>query len=215
MIGSLLSSFSRALVLAPHTDDEYGCAGLMVRLRDVGVRVKYVALSKCEESIPEHLPKDVLVRECRACTECLGVPAEDVHILDFKVRHFPRDRQEILQQFVDLNREYRPELVILPTSHDTHQDHATVYQEGFRAFKHSTILGYELPQNLTSFNNSAFVALTSAQVDKKIAGLTHYESQAFRRYATGEFIRGLAKVRGVQCNSEYAEAYEVVRLIIR
>ena len=177
--------------------------------------MRYVALSRCEESVPAHLPKDILVHECRACIACLGVPADEVDILDFRVRYFPRDRQQILETFVQLNREYRPDLVILPTSYDTHQDHATVYQEGFRAFKHSTVLGYELPQNITSFNNSAFVELTVAHVEKKIEGLAHYQSQAFRSYSAGEFIRGLAKVRGVQCNAEYAEAYEVVRLILR
>jgi N-acetylglucosamine malate deacetylase 1 len=214
-MGALLSSFSRALVLAAHTDDEFGCAGIIVRLREANVQVKYIALSKCEESVPAHLPKDVLVGECRACTEHLGVAPDDLQVLDFKVRHFPRDRQEILERFVRINREYRPDLVMLPSSHDTHQDHATVYQEGFRAFKHATILGYELPQNLTSFSHSAFVELTSAQLDRKVDALAHYESQRFRSYSAGEFIRGLAKVRGVQCDAEFAEAYEVVRLMIR
>jgi hypothetical protein len=33
-----------------------------------------------------------------------------------------------------------------------------------------------------------------------------------RSYFTWEFIEGLARVRGVQVKSEYAEAFEVIRI---
>jgi hypothetical protein len=105
-------------------------------------------------------------------------------------------------------------LVLLPSSLDTHQDHATVSREGFRAFKHSSILGYELPQNLISFRNTAFVKLTEELIKRKIYALSSYQSQRFRSYTSAEFIRGLAYVRGGQCNTLYAEAFEVIRLIV-
>ena len=213
-----LNIFNRGatvLVLAPHTDDEYGCAGTIFRLIESGAIVHYYALSRCEESVPEGLPRDVLVGECLKCTGLLGIPADNVQIGHFKVRYFPRDRQEILESLVKLNRELSPDLVLLPSACDTHQDHHTVSEEGFRAFKYSTILGYELPQNLISFNNSAFVSITEHQLERKIAAISEYKSQDFRSYSREEFIRGLAKVRGVQCNAAYAEAFEVVRLIVR
>ncbi len=211
---SLLSHFRRALVLAAHTDDEFGCAGTIARLVDAGVQVRYLALSRCEASVPDGLPDDVLEHECRACLAALGLADADVDVGRFPVRYFPRDRQAILEQFVALARSYSPDLVLLPSSHDTHQDHAVVYKEGFRAFKRSTLLGYELPQNLTTFDNSAFVALGEDHVRRKLDALSAYASQQFRPYATDAFIRGLATVRGVQCGSEYAEAFEVVRLIV-
>jgi LmbE family N-acetylglucosaminyl deacetylase len=202
-------------VLAAHTDDEFGCAGLILRLIESGVRVRYIALSGCEESVPAHLPSDVLASECRTCLSCLGLAEEDVEIRSFRVRYFPRDRQDVLEALVRENKEYAPDLVVLPCSDDTHQDHAVVAQEGFRAFKHSTILGYELPQNLTSYTHSAFIELTPDHLQRKIDALASYKSQSFRPYAAESFIRGLAQVRGVQCRSHYAEAFELVRLIVR
>ena len=95
-----------------------------------------------------------------------------------------------------------------------HQDHNTVANEGFRAFKHASILGYELPQNLVAFHNSAFVRLSAEDLEKKIAAVSEYKSQSHRGYATDEFIRGLARVRGEQCNDRYAEAFELVRLVV-
>lgn len=210
----LLSGIERVLVLAPHTDDEFGCAGTIARLVRSGAEVRYVALSRCEESVPSGFPEDVLETECRSACAALGLRPEQVEVWRFRVRHFPANRQEILERFVQLNREYRPQLVLLPSMDDMHQDHATVAAEGFRAFKHSTLLGYELPQNIISFENSAFIALSEEDFATKVKALSAYESQAFRPYATEEFLRGLALVRGVQAASRLAEAFEVIRLIV-
>jgi N-acetylglucosamine malate deacetylase 1 len=103
---------------------------------------------------------------------------------------------------------------MLPSTSDTHQDHATVAQEGFRAFKSTcSILGYELPQNLISFTNTLFVELSRENICAKLNALRCYESQLFRRYAADDFVRGLATVRGAQCDMEFAEAFEAVRII--
>lgn len=210
----LFGDLERALVLCPHTDDEFGCAGTLLRLTRAGITLRYVALSRCEESVPEELPRDVLEQECRACTKKLGIKPEHVDVWRFPVRHFPEYRQEILQRLVDLNRSFQPQIVFLPSSSDTHQDHATVFNEGFRAYKHCSILGYELPQNIISFDNTAFFALSENIMDKKLAALESYKSQQNRPYASSEFIKGLATVRGVQANSVYAEAFEMIRLVI-
>jgi N-acetylglucosamine malate deacetylase 1 len=206
--------FGRVLVLCAHTDDEFGCAGTVARLIEHGAEVRYVAFSRCEESVPPGFPRDVLEHECRACAAALGISPANCQVHGFPVRHLPRFRQEILELLVSEKRAFEPDLALVPSSFDTHQDHKTLFEEGFRAFKHTTVLGYELPQNLISFHNTAFVRLTSAHVEKKIQALDLYKSQAFRAYAARDFITSLARVRGVQCNTEFAEAFEVIRLIL-
>lgn len=215
MKSSFLKTFKRALVLCPHTDDEFGCAGTVIKLLDAGITLRYVALSRCEESVPAGYPKDILETECRKCLSSLGVIEGNISILDYPVRHFPTHRQSILENFVAIKNDYNPDLVLLPSKYDNHQDHKTVYNEGLRAFKLSTLLGYELPQNLITFDNSAFVQMTEHEIDRKIKALACYESQKFRSYASTEFLKGLAKVRGVQCDAHYAESFELIRLIIR
>lgn len=210
---SILSGVSKALVLCPHPDDEFGCAGTVCKLTKYGADVLYISFSKCEVSVPEPFPPDVLTRECKASTAGMGIRPDNVIMWDFPVRHFPQYRQEILERLVKVKREYCADLVLLPSSFDTHQDHSTIYSEGFRAFKHATLLGYELPQNLVSFNNTAFVRLSDELLRQKLEALSCYESQKGKRYATEEFIRGLANVRGAQCDADYAEAFEVIRLI--
>ncbi len=207
--------FQIALILGAHTDDEFGCAGTIVRMVESGIEVHCVAFSRCEESIPPGLPRDVLETEWQRATARLGIPAENLQLFPFRVRHFPQFRQDILEQLVLLRKQIQPDVIFLPASVDIHQDHCTISKEGIRAFKHSTVLGYELPMNTITFQHACFIRLDERHLRAKIESLMCYESQAFRNYRNAEFIRGLARVRGVQINSEYAEAFEVLRWILK
>lgn len=209
-----MKSPTTVLVLAPHTDDcEFGCGGTVARYISEGARVVSVAFSAAEQSVPPHLPHDILRTEVRKATAELGIADEDCIVLDFEVRRFPELRQQILDKMIELNRRYQPDLVFLPSIHDTHQDHQTIAQEGFRAFKRTTMLGYEVPWNNLDFRTSCFVNLSRNHLDAKIRALSMYESQKHRTYASEEFIRSLAMVRGVQIGTQLAEAFEVVRWV--
>ena len=130
---------------------------------------------------------------------------------DFEVRDFPRDRQPILETLVDLRRRIEPDLVLLPNADDVHQDHRTIHEEGLRAFKHARLIGYELPWNNLVFRSDFHVVVTESQLDAKVGAVQAYESQRFRRYADAEFLKGLARVRGVQVGADYAEAFQTIR----
>ena len=204
------------LVLAPHTDDgEFGAGGTLARFVREGRAVHYCAFSAAEKSVPPEFPGDVLRGELLEATARLGIPAEGVRCLDFEVRDFPRDRQRILDAMIRLRDELKPDLVLLPSSHDTHQDHRTVHEEGIRAFKSVSMLGYEVPWNNLSFDTTSFVILQEADVARKVEALRCYRSQAGRPYANEEFVRSLARTRGTQIGARWAEAFEVLRLVIR
>ena len=131
-----MNNSNNVLVLAPHTDDgEFGCGATIAKFVKEGRRVIYAAFSAAEQSVLPHLPSDILRTEVREATSLLGIKHEDCLILDFEVRRFPENRQSILDQMIKLQSIYNPDLVLLPSSHDTHQDHQTISQEGFRAFK--------------------------------------------------------------------------------
>lgn len=206
---------SRILVLAPHTDDgELGCGGSIAKFCNEEKEVYYAAFSPCIQSLPKGLPADTLINECKKATTELGIPVANILFFDFDVRKFSEKRQAILEEMVKLKLSIQPDLVLLPSSTDIHQDHKVIYEEGVRAFKHSSILGYELPWNQTSFSTDTFVRLTKNELDKKVNALSEYKSQAQRNYMQADFISSLAKVRGVQAGSEWAEAFETIKLII-
>jgi LmbE family N-acetylglucosaminyl deacetylase len=204
----------KILVISPHTDDgELGCGGSIARFIGEGDDVSYVALSSCEKSIPPEYPCDILRKEVRNATRVLGI-AEPI-LYEYAVREFPRFRQEILDTLIQLRNSIRPEIVFTPSSFDTHQDHKTTREETLRAFKQCTILGYEQPWNNITFNTLAFVSLGETHLRKKIDALGCYLTQRHRAYLNEDFIRGLALTRGVQIEERYAEAFEVIKWVIR
>jgi LmbE family N-acetylglucosaminyl deacetylase len=204
----------KILVLAPHTDDgELGCGGTITKLTAAGKEVYYAAFSLCAKSLASSLPADTLKAECTKATAALGIRNEQLLFFDYEVREFPAARQRILEDLINIDKELQPDLVLLPSKNDRHQDHQTIYCEGMRAFKKAGILGYELPWNNAAFATDLFIRLAKNEVDKKITALNAYASQAHRNYMSPEFIHSLAKVRGVQAGAEYAEAFEVYRII--
>lgn len=207
--------FNNILVLAPHTDDgELGAGGFIAKLIEGGACVTYAAFSTAEESVPDHLPKDILKTEVRAATAKLGISERNLLIFNYQVRKLNYARQEILESLIKIKRENSFDLVLMPSLKDIHQDHATVAQEGLRAFKNTSILGYELIWNNLSFDTTSFVKLEEKHVEAKYKALQCYDSQAGRDYMSKEFIYALAKTRGVQIGAKYAESFEVIRWVI-
>jgi hypothetical protein len=50
-------------------------------------------------------------------------------------------------------------------------------------------------------------------VEHKVAALARYASQQHRRYADPEYVWNLARVHGVNVNREYAECFQVYRIV--
>lgn len=205
----------RILVLAPHTDDgELGAGGSINRFINEDREVYYVAFSTAEESLPEGFPKDILSKEVKKATAVLGVKKENLIIFDHQVRKLNYVRQDILENLVKIKKDIKPDLVFMPSLHDVHQDHSTIAQEGLRAFKDTSILGYELLWNNLSFDTTSFVKLDYQNVESKYNALQEYKSQNGRKYMSRDFIFSHLKTRGVQASCDYAEAFEVIRWII-
>lgn len=203
------------LILAPHTDDgEFGCGGTIARFLEEGRELYYVAFSTCGASVPTGRPIDILKTELLAAMDSFRIPGDHVVILDYPVREFSAHRQEILDDMIRLGRRLDPDIVLAPSIHDIHQDHHTIAEEARRAFKHTTLLSYEVPWNNFTFQNQVYVALEQRHMDKKLAAIACYETQRGRPYADPAFTVGQARIHGVQAGCRYAEVFEAVRWIV-
>jgi N-acetylglucosamine malate deacetylase 1 len=207
--------FGNILVIAPHTDDgELGAGGTISYFLEKKAKVYYAAFSTAKESVPKGMPKDILKTEVRKATKSLGIEDKNLFIYDYQVRKLNNFRQDILEDLIALRNKIHFDLVLMPSLNDIHQDHITVSQEGLRAFKTTSILGYELIWNNLTFNTTCFIRLEEHHLEKKIKALKSYKSQEGKNYISPEFVRSLAKARGVQIGAEYAEAFEVIRWVI-
>ncbi len=50
-------------------------------------------------------------------------------------------------------------------------------------------------------------------MERKVAALAHYASQQHRNYANPEYIRNLARTHGLNVNRDFAEVFEVYRVV--
>lgn len=169
--------------------------------------------SRAEESLPDNLPPDTLEQEFRNSMALLDI-TDDIHMGCIPVRHFPEHRQSVLEDLVRINRDYGPDLVLTMNSSDTHQDHTVVHQETVRAFRGSTVLGYEIPWNQQQNVINLFVEVNPEDVEMKAKMLGQYRSQVELRrpYVSDDYVWSAATFRGFQARMKLAEAYEVITM---
>lgn len=204
------SNWNKILCLSPHTDDgELGCGGTIAKLLKENKEVYYVGFA-----YPIGCPRGTLKSETREAMRVFGLPKDNLILLNYPTRHFPQHRQKILDEMVELNRKLKPDLIFLPSTYDTHQDHQVISQEGFRAFKKASILGYEEPWNNLNFSTEVFSVLSENDIQKKIKALACYKSQSARPFISADFVNSLAKTRGIQVGTQYAEAFMTLRILI-
>lgn len=203
----------KILALCAHTDDaELGCGGSLNRFVGEGHHVHCVAFSRASAHPP--FAPDAAGKEMSDALNELGIPAQNTRLYDFSVRKLGYSRQDILEEMIRLRDTIQPDMVFLPCKDDFHQDHTTVYEEGMRAFKYSTLLGYEMPTNNLSFQARSFFALSEENVVAKVKAVRAYRSQNHRRFMSEEAIRALAVTRGVQVGLSFAECFDVIRWVV-
>jgi LmbE family N-acetylglucosaminyl deacetylase len=196
------------LAIAPHIDDVELGAGATIHKLSRNNRVHYVGLS-----LPPLVERGTFLAEFRASVGHLGIDPARILLRDYDPRDLFDSRGEILQLFYDLNRDLSPDLVLIPNSKDIHQSHEVVHAEARRAFKFHTLLGYELPWNNIEFSMNVFLTLEKENVDAKVAAINEYRTQKGRIFFSNDIVGDLARVRGKQIGHQYAECFELVRLI--
>jgi len=200
----------RILALSPHPDDiELNAGGFLMKREGQAIRAIY--FSKCEASLINK-PADTL--EIEAYNSCQLFASDEI-VKDYAVRRFQYNRQEILDDIRYEGAINKPDLVLIPSASDIHQDHQVIHNEAIRAFPNTNVLAYGSPKNCRSFNPNYFETLTADQVEDKMKLIRCYKSQLELRpqYFNEESIKATLKFWGGHIGTEYAEAFEVITLI--
>jgi LmbE family N-acetylglucosaminyl deacetylase len=117
-----LPEIERAMVLAPHPDDEsLGCGGT-IALYSGKVSFTVVAVSRGEAlSIPEDNIGDLRIKEFEDAAAVLG--AREFICLEIPDGKFAENRDSIRSKFSGLFADRQPQVVFLPSPVDLHPDH--------------------------------------------------------------------------------------------
>lgn len=204
----------KVIVLSPHPEDgEIGCGGLIQKLLKNKSKCWYICFTDASLSTKPPFKQNAQVQEMFNSTKILGFQKKNIIQYNFPTRTFSDNRQEILDILYKLNIKIKPDLILCHSRFDTHQDHNTITNEAIRAFKKTSILGYELPWNHFNFKSDLYVELSIQNVKKKCDALSSYKSRSYRPYLNKKRLMEIMGMRGLQIEKNFAEAFEVIRLI--
>ena len=199
----------RVLFLGAHPDDiELGCGALLHQIVDK-TEVLCVTLSDNQKNPDLKNVKDEHLKSMAV----LGVPAEKVVFGPFTTRVFPDSRQEILEYFLTLRRDFKPDLIFVHSQRDIHQDHNTMTDEALRAFRGITVLGFDVVRSSYGFFPHFLVEVSEESVNKKIEALSQYETYRDKYYFNSELTRSIMVRHGALAEVPFAEGFDILRIV--
>jgi len=145
----------------------------------------------------------------------LGVPQDHTILGKFETRRFMHDRQEILEFLIDLNKKYQPEIVFVHSKSDLHQDHSVVTDETMRAFRGTSVFGFDVIRSTQGFFPTFLVEVSNQDVDKKIASLAAYKTYENKYYFNPELTRAILIRNGALCERPFAEGFDILRMVAK
>lgn len=199
----------RVLFLGAHPDDiELGCGALIHQIVQK-TDVLCVTLSDNQKN-PDL--QNVKIEHIKSM-KVLGVPEERVIFGPFITRIFQDSRQEILEYFLKLRKDFKPDLIFVHSKQDVHQDHNTMTDEALRAFRGITVLGFDVVRSSYGFFPHFLVEVTEEDVSKKIEALTQYKTYQDRYYFNSELTRSIMVRHGALAEVPFAEGFDILRIV--
>lgn len=201
----------RTLFLGAHPDDiELGCGGLLHHIvHKTDADVLCVTLSDNQKNPDLHN----VVEEHFRSMAILGVPKEKIVLGPFTTRVFPDARQDILEYFLMLRKDFKPDLIFVHSKEDIHQDHNVMTEEALRAYRGITVLGFDVVRSSYGFFPHFIVEVTEEDVNKKIEALSQYETYRDRYYFNAELTRSIMVRHGALAECPFAEGFDILRIV--
>lgn len=195
--------------IGAHPDDiELGCGALIAH---IAKHTEVLCFTLSDNQKNPDLTN--LVEEHLQSMAVLGVPKKNIILGQFETRRFPQSRQEILEYLININRQHHPEIVFVHSRADLHQDHGTVTEEALRAFRGTTVLGFDVLRSSYGFFPNFLVQVTEEDVAVKLQALAAYKTYASRYYFNPDITRATLIRHGALVERPFAEGFDTLRII--
>ena len=199
----------RVLAIGAHPDDiEIAAGAALAKMRDAGYSISGLVLTHGEKGGHEA----VRPGEAKCGAEFLGL--NEVQVLDFTDAQLAKDMVGLVEAIEAMIAKVQPDIIFTHSLHDLHQDHQAVYEATMRAARatRTTILCYESPSVTQDFHPNYFVDV-GKYVDVKVEAIREHWDQHNKPYLQPEQVRGKMAFRGGQAKMNYAEGFEVARMV--
>ncbi|MBE3012352.1 PIG-L family deacetylase [Microbispora sp. NEAU-D428] len=206
------SSVTRVAALGAHCDDlPIGAGGSLLTLCSAhpGIRVDALVLSGGGTEREDE-------ERAALAAFCPGADLR-VRVLKLPDGRLPAHWEEAKAAVEELRAETDPDLIFAPWAGDAHQDHRGLARLVPTAFRDHLVLGYEIAKWDGDLGRpSVYQPLDAEIAESKVSLLQrHYPSQRHRSWFDREAFLGLARIRGIECQARYAEAFHVNKLTLR
>jgi LmbE family N-acetylglucosaminyl deacetylase len=195
------------VAVGAHPDDiEIGCGGTLLKLaeRVPELTADFVIATGSPLRLEEaRRGADLFLPGCEVTITSAELP-------DGRLPSYWNETKELLEATA---RGRRPDLVLAPSRSDAHQDHRLLAELAPTVWRDHLVLHYEIPKWDGDFSRPwLYVDLTEAQLREKVARLYKaYPSQAPHDWFDEEVFAGLARLRGMECRAQYAEAFTTAK----
>jgi LmbE family N-acetylglucosaminyl deacetylase len=199
----------KVLFIGAHPDDiELGCGALIANIAGC-TEVMCATLSDNQKNPA----LQNVVAEHNRSMAILGVPHDHDRVEQFETRRFPHARQEILEYLFQLNRQFQPEIVFVHTKADIHQDHNVVTEEALRAFRGTTLLGFDALRSSYGFFPHFLVEVTEQDMERKVQALMEYKTYGEKYYFDPSVLRATLIRHGALAERPFAEGFDILRIV--
>jgi LmbE family N-acetylglucosaminyl deacetylase len=205
-----LSGVRSVVALGAHPDDiEIAAGGLLLALdaANPGLRVHYVLLTGTPE------------RQAEARTAAAAfLPGAQLTLAlhDLPDGRLPAHWAAVKEHLHAAAGVLTPDLVIGPYVNDAHQDHRLLGELAPTVFRGALVVQYEIPKWDGDLGRPNLYVPLSDDLARRKTELLHasYPSQKGRDWWDDEVFLGLARLRGVECRSRYAEAFYCTKAVL-
>jgi LmbE family N-acetylglucosaminyl deacetylase len=204
------SAVGSVVAIGAHPDDvEIGAGGLLMLLAaaNPGLRVHYVLLTGSPTRQAE-------ARE--AANAFLSGAELTLALHDLPDGRLPGHWRQTKEHLHAAAAVLMPDVVLCHSVTDAHQDHRLLGELASTVFRHAQVLRYEVPKWDGDLDRpNLYVPLPEAVARRKVELLYDvYPSQRSHDWWDPEVFLGLARLRGMECRSRYAEGFFCSKVVV-
>tara|TARA_Y100000361_G_scaffold9552_3_gene7703 strand:- start:4159 stop:4803 length:645 start_codon:yes stop_codon:yes gene_type:complete len=209
-------SGGKVLVVAPHADDEVlGCGGIIQRHISVGDQVDVLIV--CDRLNKKKQQR----KEAYRCKKILKY--NNLFFSGLKDEFLDQNVRKIIKSIEKIYLKNKPNIIYTCNGDDVNIDHQAVHNASMVAFRAlqgyspSKIFLYEIPSSTgqghkSQFQPNYYCELGKDVLNSKIKAFECYSEEIREepnpRNSSG--LKNFALFRGMQCNSKYAEAFNLI-----
>tara|TARA_B100001123_G_scaffold376632_1_gene443434 strand:- start:1033 stop:1713 length:681 start_codon:yes stop_codon:yes gene_type:complete len=207
----------KVLVISPHADDaEVSMGGTIKKLTKEGHSVKLLVCiipNEHRDGSADNEKGELRKLAQENTAKDLNVELEILD-LDPYTFAFNRDLVKLLDEKI---QEFSPDVIFTQWNHDSHQDHQAVSNATFAATRKNdiTVLMYEQLTlgGITPYHFKSHIYVDiSDSINDKLESVERYIPDTLH-HKDLEAVKSLARFRGNQIGVEYAECFEVCKVI--